>query len=62
MKIKLIGKNVKWECQGMTMPLMASPSKVLSHPLPGLMTESRIRFGVDNFFRECIPTINGPIW
>ena len=29
--------------------------------MPDLIIENRIRSGVDNFFRECIPTINRPI-
>ena len=34
---------------------------VKSIPMPDLITENRIRSGVDNFFRECIPTINRQI-
>ena len=29
--------------------------------MPDFIDENRIRSGVDNFFRECIPTINCPI-
>ena len=31
-KINKLNKNVKWECQGMTTPLMASPAEISSNP------------------------------